>query len=90
MTTENELNFVNENTSVVSFHLAECEFHPNSGSEMFSAGQILNNGANTFVGTSFGFTELLLKFWKKNQIIPKGVKNDCRYNNVGNSYRNYF
>ncbi len=51
----NELNFVNENTSVVSFHLAECEFHTNSGSEMFSAGQILNNGANTFVGTSFGF-----------------------------------
>ena len=51
----NELNFVNENTSVVSFHLSECEFHGANGSETFAAGQILNNGANSFIGTSFGF-----------------------------------
>ncbi len=50
-----EMNFVNDNVSIVSFHLSECEFHANSGSELFAAGTILNNGGNGFAGTSFGF-----------------------------------
>ena len=51
----NEMNFVNENTSVVSFHLSDCEFHGTNGANMFAAGNILNNGANAFVGTDFAF-----------------------------------
>ena len=50
-----EMNFVNDNVSIVSFHLSECEFHPNSGGELFGSGIVANNGANTMASTSFGF-----------------------------------
>ena len=50
------LGFVNDNISIVSFQLSDCEFHANSGKELFAGGVIANNGANTMAATSFGFS----------------------------------